>query len=218
MMSDIDPLIRREIQWMALGVLENKDLAPLVIAKVRRQRMQKILVGVVAAVLTVLSVVGVASLISKSVTNNSETVATNTDVRPESLLTGLDSRYDIGWDASVGVANGAISKAGGLGDTLGGFTATGLKVEWGRCGTRPCPVSISLGLENRTPDLVSHTVALGLFIDHGPIFSTSRPVTITSGEATVITFAFDPIEYSANGVSIQPENSWQWNWYLATTN
>lgn len=32
-MSDVDPLIRREMQWMALGVLENRDLAPIIIAR-----------------------------------------------------------------------------------------------------------------------------------------------------------------------------------------
>ena len=217
MMSDIDPLIRREIQWMALGVLENKDLAPLVIAKVRRQRMQRAAIAVGGLLLTVLAVMGLASLFEKNSNATSNVAGVTTVVRPESILTGMDSKYDIGWDASVGVANGAISKAGGLGDTLGGITATGLKVEWGRCEGRPCPISVSLGLENRTGDLVSQTVALGLFIDHGPIFGTSRPVTITSGEATVITFTFDPSEYKANGISLQPESTWQWNWYLATS-
>jgi hypothetical protein len=38
-MSDIDPLIKREIQWMSLGTLENVDLAPVIIARVRRQRI-----------------------------------------------------------------------------------------------------------------------------------------------------------------------------------
>lgn len=217
MMSDIDPLIRREIQWMALGVLENKDLAPIIVAKVRRQRIQRAILAVVAAVVTIFAIIGISTLVSKSTDNSTGSVATNSSIKPESLLQGLDSKYDIGWDASVGVANGAISKAGGLGDTLGGITATGLKVEWGKCGSYPCPISISLGLENRTPDLVSQTVALGLFIDHGPIFGTSRPITITSGEATVITFTFDPSEYKANGISLQPENTWQWNWYLATS-
>ena len=216
-MSDIDPLIRREIQWMALGVLENKDLAPLVIAKVRRQRMQRAAIAVGGLLLTVLAVMGLASVFEKNSNATSNVAGVTTVVRPESILTGMDSKYDIGWDASVGVANGAISKAGGLGDTLGGITATGLKVEWGRCEGRPCPISVSLGLENRTGDLVSQTVALGLFIDHGPIFGTSRPVTITSGEATVITFTFDPSEYKANGISLQPESTWQWNWYLATS-
>jgi len=218
MMSDIDPLIRREIQWMALGVLENKDLAPLVIAKVRRQRIQRIVLGSLAVVLSVLSIVGITSLLDNSSQSTTSSVATDSGNRPDSLLTGMQSRYDIGWDASVGVASGAISKAGGLGDTLGGITATGIKVDWGKCGARPCPTSISLGLENRTSDLVSQTLALGLFIDHAPIFSTSRPVTITAGEATIVTFAFDPSEYAANGILIQPDNTWQWNWYLATSN
>jgi hypothetical protein len=45
-MSDVDPLIKREMQWMALGVLENRDLAPIIIAKVRRQRIRRALVAV----------------------------------------------------------------------------------------------------------------------------------------------------------------------------
>ena len=217
MMSDIDPLIRREIQWMALGVLENKDLAPIIVAKVRRQRIQRAILAVIATIIAIFAVIGISTLVSTSTNSASSSISSTSNIRPESILNGLDSKYDIGWDASVGVANGAISKAGGLGDTIGGITATGLKVEWGKCGKYPCPISISLGLENRTPDLVSQTVALGLFIDHGPIFGTSRPVTITSGEATVITFTFDPSEYKANGITLQPENTWQWNWYLATS-
>ena len=217
MMSDIDPLIRREIQWMALGVLENKDLAPIIVAKVRRQRIQRAILAVIATIIAIFAVIGISTLVSKSTNSASSSISSTSNIRPESILNGLDSKYDIGWDASVGVANGAISKAGGLGDTIGGITATGLKVEWGKCGKYPCPISISLGLENRTPDLVSQTVALGLFIDHGPIFGTSRPVTITSGEATVITYTFDPSEYKANGITLQPESTWQWNWYLATS-
>ena len=42
-MSDIDPLIKREIQWMSLGPLENVDLAPMIIARVRRQRIMRAL-------------------------------------------------------------------------------------------------------------------------------------------------------------------------------
>ena len=40
-MSDVDPLIKREMQWMALGVLENRDLAPIIIAKVRRRKIRR---------------------------------------------------------------------------------------------------------------------------------------------------------------------------------
>ena len=41
-MSDIDPLIKREIQWMSLGHLENVDLAPMIIARVRRQHFEQL--------------------------------------------------------------------------------------------------------------------------------------------------------------------------------
>lgn len=218
-MSEIDPLIRREIQWMALGVLENRDIAPLVIARVRRRRIMRAIIGAGATLSIVLvTILGVSVFTNNSskTSPTSGTIASSSN--PETILNGLTSRYDIGWDASVGVASGAISKAGGLGDTLGGLTATGIKVEWGTCGGRPCPVTLTLGVENRTTDIVSQTLAVGLFIDHAPIFSTSRPVTITSGEATVITFTFDPVEYKANDILILPRSTWQWNWYLSTTN
>ena len=47
-MSEIDPLIKREMQWMALGVLENRDLAPIIIARVRRRRIRNALISLVA--------------------------------------------------------------------------------------------------------------------------------------------------------------------------
>ena len=43
-MSDIDPLIRRELNWMALGTLEHSDISELVFAKVRRRRIKKALI------------------------------------------------------------------------------------------------------------------------------------------------------------------------------
>ena len=45
-MSDIDPLIRREINWMALGVLENRDLSQIVFAKVRRRKIKRVIIAV----------------------------------------------------------------------------------------------------------------------------------------------------------------------------
>ena len=47
-MSDIDPLIKREMQWMAVSVNDNRDLAPIIIAKVRRQRIIRSIVAVLA--------------------------------------------------------------------------------------------------------------------------------------------------------------------------
>ena len=47
-MSDIDPLIKREMQWMAVSVNDNRDLAPIIIAKVRRQRIIRSIVAVFA--------------------------------------------------------------------------------------------------------------------------------------------------------------------------
>jgi hypothetical protein len=58
-MSDVDPLIKREMQWMALGVLENRDLAPIIIAKVRRQRIRRALVSVLAVILSLQSALSI---------------------------------------------------------------------------------------------------------------------------------------------------------------
>jgi hypothetical protein len=47
-MSEIDPLIKREIQWMSLGVYENRDLAPMIIAKVRRRRIIRAAISLIS--------------------------------------------------------------------------------------------------------------------------------------------------------------------------
>ena len=57
-MSDVDPLIRREMQWMALGVLENRDLAPIIIAKVRRQRIRRAIISGVAVLIIAFASIG----------------------------------------------------------------------------------------------------------------------------------------------------------------
>ena len=49
-MSDVDPLIRRELQWMALGVLENRDLSAMVIERVRKRRRKRILIGALVVI------------------------------------------------------------------------------------------------------------------------------------------------------------------------
>jgi hypothetical protein len=44
MSYDVDPFIRRELQWMAQGVLADQDLAPIILKKVRRRRIKRALI------------------------------------------------------------------------------------------------------------------------------------------------------------------------------
>jgi hypothetical protein len=140
-MSDIDPLIKREIQWMSLGPLENVDLAPAIIARVRRQRIMRALTAVVGVVVIGFASIGIYELLrpGTSVQSSGGAIDTgsNAVTRPE--IVGLISDYPIEWEPSVGDL-GAISGAGGLGDTLGGLTAVGLKISWERCGVYQCPI------------------------------------------------------------------------------
>ena len=64
-MSDVDPLIKREMQWMALGVLENRDLAPIIIAKVRRRRIRRALTSAVAVFAIAGASIGIYEVINK---------------------------------------------------------------------------------------------------------------------------------------------------------
>ena len=134
-MSDVDPLIKREMQWMALGVLENRDLAPIIIAKVRRQRIRRALFAVLAVVAIGATSIGIFEFLQKPapivVASDSGVTGTNADSQPE--IIGLQSDYPVTWEQGVGDL-GAISGAGGIGDTLGGLSAVGLKISWERCG------------------------------------------------------------------------------------
>ena len=218
-MSDIDPLIRRELQWMALGVLENKDLSTIIIAKAKRRRLRRILtaLGSVLAV-TVISVGIYAAFInnSQNVTivgdsaNNGATGSTDSAAVAAQQISGLISDYPITWEQSIGDLS-AISKAAGLGDTLGGLTATGLKVQWTRCSIGACPTTWILNVKNNTQDIVSAAPALMIYVDHGPLTSSSRPVTVTSGSTALLVFTFPEF---AKGLTVSANSTWQWNWFL----
>ena len=128
-MSDVDPLIKREMQWMALGVLENRDLAPIIIAKVRRRKIRRAFFSVVAVLAISGLSIGIFEFFNKPATVvvnlDSGVTGNNTGSQPE--IIGLQSDYPVTWEQSVGDL-GAISGAGGIGDTLGGLTAVGLKI------------------------------------------------------------------------------------------
>ncbi|CAB4816035.1 MAG: hypothetical protein F2750_03665 [Actinobacteria bacterium] len=212
-MSDVDPLIKREMQWMALGVLENRDLAPIIIAKVRRQRIRRALFAVLAVVAIGATSIGIFEFLQKPapivVASDSGVTGTNADSQPE--IIGLQSDYPVTWEQSVGDL-GAISGAGGIGDTLGGLTAVGLKISWERCGQGQCPVTWVLSLENRTQDLISTAPSLGLFTNHTPIVSDSRPTTVLPGGTALLVYSFPEFKES---LQTSPRETWQWNWYLA---
>lgn len=209
-MSDIDPLIKREMQWMAVSVNDNRDLAPIIIAKVRRQRIR----NAILAVIGVIAISGVSIGIYEGLKSDPIQVVggvtgSNTSTQPE--IAGLLSDYPVTWEQSVGDVS-AISGAGGLGDTLGGLTAVGLKISWERCGKDQCPVTWVLQVENNTADLVSTSPSLGIFNNHTPLVSDSRPTTVLPGGKALLVFTFPEFQ---DNLEIAPGATWQWNWYLA---
>ena len=212
-MSDAHPLIKREMQWMALGVLVNRDLAPIIIAKVRRQRIRRALFALLSVVAIGATSIGIYEVIQKPapivVASDTGVTGTNADTQPE--IVGLQSDYPVTWEQSVGDL-GAISGAGGIGDTLGGLTAVGLKISWERCGQGQCPVTWVLSLENKTQDLISTAPSLGLFTNHTPIVSDSRPTTVLPGGKALLVYSFPEFKES---LKTSPRETWQWNWYLA---
>ena len=98
-MSEIDPLIKREMQWMALGVLENRDLAPVIIARVRRQKLRRILFSVVATIaISGLSISAYEFLnkpVSVAVMPDSGVTGSNSNNQPE--IVALQSDYPVTW-------------------------------------------------------------------------------------------------------------------------
>ena len=124
---------------------------------------------------------------------------------------GLQSDYPVTWEQSVGDL-GAISGAGGIGDTLGGLTAIGVKISWERCGEGQCPITWILSLKNNTQDLVSTAPSLGIFTNHTPIVSDSRPTTVLPGGTALLVYSFPEFKDS---LTTSGRETWQWNWYLA---
>ena len=209
-MSDIDPLIKREMQWMAVSVNDNRDLAPIIIAKVRRQRIIRSIVAVFAIFAISAGSIGIYELLkSDPIQVVGGITGENSATQPE--IIGLSSDYPVEWEQSVGDV-AAISAAGGLGDTLGGLTAVGLKISWERCGKQQCPTTWILSVENNTADLVSTSPSLGIFNNHTPLVSDSRPTTVLPGGKALLVFSFPEFN---DGLEVASGVSWQWNWYLA---
>lgn len=216
-MSDVDPLIKRELQWMALGVLENRDLTTMVFQRVRRRRIKRALISLIS----IFAFVGVSVggylfvsqeeqvreiLIDTGATGSSDQNAINSN-----SLQGLISDYPITWEQSVG-DYAAISKAAGIGDTLGGLTATGLKVTWERCGAYQCPTQWVVALQNQTDDIVTIAPSISVFIDHNPISSVTRPVTVVPNDTAIVIFTFPEFKT----IDVRRDATWQWNWFLTS--
>jgi hypothetical protein len=209
-MSDIDPLIKREMQWMAVSVNDNRDLAPIIIAKVRRQRVRRALFTLLTIVVTSAGSIAIYEALQSTPTRVIGGVTgNNSATQPE--IRGISSDYPVTWEQSVGDAS-AISSAGGLGDTLGGLTAVGLKISWERCGKEQCPTAWILSVENNTADLVSTAPSLGIFNDHTPLISDSRPTTVLPGGKALLVFTFPEFKES---LAVARGATWQWNWYLS---
>lgn len=221
-MSDIDPLIRRELQWMALGVLENRDLSTLVIDRVRKRRRKRVLIvasmvisSILIASVTYLAIDSITQRTSSSSsTSNGAVGSTDENAIDAEEIVGVISDYPITWEQSVGDV-GAISKAAGLNDTLGGLTAIGLKVSWERCSSGQCPTMWMLSLRNKTEDLISIAPSLMIFSNNNPLVSNSRPTTVIPGETVLLVFSFP--EFTEE-LTVPRNASWQWNWFLTNPN
>ena len=216
-MSDIDPLIKRELQWMALGVLENRDLSTMVFERVRRRRIKRaIYTFLTLFALVTTSMAGYwvmtregpveeIAIDSGAIGSSDENAINGNEIM------GLTSDYPITWAQSVG-EYAAISKAAGIGDTLGGLTALGLRVKWERCGENLCPTEWVLSLKNQTNDIVTIAPAVSVFIDYNPISSITRPVTVVPGDTAILVFTFPEFEE----LVVRRGASWQWNWFLTS--
>lgn len=216
-MSDVDPLIKRELQWMALGVLENRDLTTMVFRRVRRRRIRRVMITLASIFALLLVGVGGYGLLvwernsQEIAIDNGATGSGDEDAIDSEQLLGLISDYPITWEQSVG-DYAAISKAAGIGDTLGGLTALGLKVTWERCGASQCPTQWVLSLKNQTNDIVTIAPSISIFVDHNPLSSVTRPVTVVPDDTAILIFTFPEFKE----LVVRRDATWQWNWFLTS--
>ena len=224
-MSDVEPLIRRELQWMAHGVLEDKDLASIIIAKARKRRVRRVfllaLFTIAISAISILGYIGVSNLLDSgtgSTTDLSSSVETDSastspaenTSSPTAQIRGVISDYPVTWEQSIGDLS-AISKAAGIGDTLGGLTAQKLTVTWSRCQVGKCPTTWTLAVVNKTEDIISVAPSLMVYVDHAPLISSSRPLTVIPGAKVNLVFSFPEF---ADITNVDNKATWQWNWFL----
>jgi len=230
-MSDVEPLIRRELQWMALGTLEDKDLASIIIAKSRRRRLRRLAAFFGFAL--VVSAISIQGYILITNIRNAESISTastssntyeNSSVEPTAdptaptqntsptgaQIRGVISDYPVTWEESIGDLS-AISRAAGLGDTLGGLTAQGLYVTWSKCRVGMCPTTWTLSARNKTGDIIFVAPSLMVYVDHAPLISSSRPLSVVPGGNVNLVFTFPEFKDITN---VEDKATWQWNWFL----
>ena len=221
-MSDVEPLIRRELQWMAHGVLEDMDLASIIIAKSRKRRIRRIVRQVLFAVaVSVLSIgayegvsnylnTGTSDVSSEVISGGDSTTPSENSSSQSAQKSGVISDYPVTWEQSIGDLS-AISKAAGVGDTLGGLTAQRLTVEWTKCRVGKCPTNWTLAVVNKTGDIISVAPSLMVYVDHAPLISSSRPLTVFPGALVNLVFSFPEF---ADITNVDNTATWQWNWFL----
>lgn len=221
-MSDVEPLIRRELQWMAHGVLEDKDLASIIIAKSRKRRirriMRQVLFAVAVSVLSIGAYEGVSNYLNTGTSDvSSEVISGGNSTTPSensssqgAQKSGVISDYPVTWEQSIGDLS-AISKAASVGDTLGGLTAQKLTVEWTKCRVGKCPTTWTLAVANKTEDIISVAPSLMVYVDHAPLISSSRPLTVFPGALVNLVFSFPEFADISN---VDNTATWQWNWFL----
>ena len=107
-MSDVDPLIRREMQWMALGTLENRDLAAIIIKRAKKRRMRRIsmfiagLLGLSLGVFGIYQGVTTKSRVSIFDANTGATGSTDTSAISPAQIQGVITDYPVTWEESAG--------------------------------------------------------------------------------------------------------------------
>jgi hypothetical protein len=194
----------------------------LVIERVRKRRRKRILIvasmvisSILVASITYLAIDSISQRSPSSSSISSGAIgSTDENAIDANEIVGVISDYPITWEQSVGDV-GAISKAAGLNDTLGGLTAIGLKVSWEQCSSGQCPTMWMLSLKNKTQDLISIAPSLMIFSNNNPLVSNSRPTTVIPGETVLLVFSFP--EFTED-LAVPKNASWQWNWFLTNPN
>ena len=217
-MTDVDPLIRRELQWMAMDVRESDNLVAVIRKRIIRRRMRKITIWVLAfaafglllSAILLLPVALSRNSSGQSLGNTGAVGSHDNNALQPAQIQGLISDYPLTWEESIG-DRGAISKPAGVGDTLGGLTAVGLKVSWEHCSSGTCPTTWMLNVKNNTQDIISAAPALMIYVNHGPLDNTSRPVSVVPGATAILVYSFPELK---DGLTIGANPSWQWNWFL----
>ena len=227
-MSEIETLIRRELHWLADGIVNDNELAERVIKASKRRRRRQFsflaLFTISVSAISILGYVGITNLIApeservvnvipSTSTDNSQTVTDSENSSGSTAQNGtVISAYPVTWEDAIGDLS-AISKPAGIGDTIGGLTAKSLKVKWSKCRVGMCPTEWTLSVVNNTEDLISAAPALMVYVDHSPLISSSRPLTVLPGRTANLVFAFPEFAEITN---VGNKASWQWNWFLTT--